>query len=114
MCVYVCWTHVSPSTTNSKHLLNYLHLITNNVFSQIVSCGADKTVIVWDVSTGQPVRRLRGHASHVTCIRYNEEATVAVSGSRDNTVMFWDVRSKTYDPIQVGMYFITVYMCMCN
>lgn len=64
------------------------------------------------MSTGQPVRRLRGHASHVTCVRYNEESTVAVSGSRDNTVMFWDIRSKTYDPIQVRVYFVTVSFYM--
>lgn len=65
------------------------------------------------MSTGQPVRRLRGHASHVTCIRYNEESTVAVSGSRDNTVMFWDIRSKTYDPVQVNVNFVNSFLYTC-
>nr|CAD7269926.1 unnamed protein product [Timema shepardi] len=69
--------------------------------SQIVSAGADKSVIIWDVITGQPVRRLRGHASRVTCVAFNEISTVAVSGSQDNTVMLWDVRSRKNDPIQV-------------
>lgn len=77
----------------------------DNIFvcfnSQIVSCGADKTVIIWDVSSGTPLRRLRGHASNVTCVRFNEESSVAVSGSLDNCVMCWDARSRSNEPIQV-------------
>ena len=30
--------------------------------SQVVSCGVDKTIILWDVSTGIPQRKWRGHA----------------------------------------------------
>lgn len=30
--------------------------------SQICSCSSDKTVILWDVATGQVARKLRGHA----------------------------------------------------
>lgn len=70
-------------------------------FSQIVSGGSDKTVIIWDVSTGLPIRRLRGHASDVTCVKYNEESSAIISGSFDNKVMCWDARSKKNDPVQV-------------
>lgn len=37
--------------------------------SHIVSCSTDKSVILWDVTTGQPVRRFRGHASAVKCVK---------------------------------------------
>ena len=30
--------------------------------SQVVSCGVDKTIILWDVSTGIPQKKWRGHA----------------------------------------------------
>lgn len=30
--------------------------------SQLCSCSADKTVVLWDVATGQVTRKLRGHA----------------------------------------------------
>lgn len=30
--------------------------------SQLCSCSSDKTVILWDVATGQVTRKLRGHA----------------------------------------------------
>jgi mitogen-activated protein kinase organizer 1 len=69
--------------------------------SQIISCSVDKSVILWDVSTGQPLRRLRGHASNVSCIKFNEESSIAISGSVDNAVMCWDVRSRRNEPIQV-------------
>jgi len=72
-----------------------------NYGSQIVSCGQDKSVILWDVSSGTPLRRLRGHAARVTSVRYNEESTVAVSGSQDCTIMCWDMRSRNLRPIQV-------------
>lgn len=69
--------------------------------SHIVSCSSDKSVILWDVSTGQPIRRIRGHAATVTCVKFNEESTVVISGSLDNTVMCWDLKSRSQDPIQV-------------
>jgi len=71
--------------------------------SQIVSCSQDKSVIIWDVSTGQPVRRFKGssgHAAQVTCVRFNEESTVAISGGVDGCVKCWDLKSKKNDPIQ--------------
>ncbi|XP_043278030.1 WD repeat domain-containing protein 83 isoform X2 [Venturia canescens] len=68
--------------------------------ARIVSCGLDKSVIVWDVATGTPMKRLRGHAGPVTCVRFNEESSMIISGSRDNSVMCWDVRSKQQDPVQ--------------
>lgn len=58
-------------------------------------------MIYWDVSSGQPLRRFRGHAGRVTCVKSNEESTVAISGSLDNAIMAWDLRSKKNEPIQV-------------
>lgn len=47
----------------------------------VVSASKDKSIIYWDVSTGQPVRRLRVHAGTVNCVRFNEDSSIAVSGS---------------------------------
>ncbi|XP_041091637.1 WD repeat domain-containing protein 83-like isoform X2 [Polyodon spathula] len=52
--------------------------------SHLTSCGSDKTVILWDVATGQVIRKLRGHAGKVNCVRFNEEATVILSGESDS------------------------------
>lgn len=58
-------------------------------------------MILWNVSTGQPLRRLRGHASAVTCVKFNEESTVAIAGGRDNTVKFWDLKSRNNEPFEI-------------
>ncbi|NXO73890.1 WDR83 protein, partial [Phainopepla nitens] len=69
--------------------------------SPICSGGADKAVALWDVTTGQVVRKYRGHAGKVNCVQFNDEATVIVSGSIDSTVRCWDCRSRRPDPVQV-------------
>lgn len=35
----------------------------------IVSGSLDKSIIYWDVTTGQPLRRLRSHAGGVNCVK---------------------------------------------
>jgi mitogen-activated protein kinase organizer 1 len=37
----------------------------------------------------------------VNCVRYNEDSSVVVSGSNDNTVCCWDTKSRNNSPIQV-------------
>lgn len=61
--------------------------------SRFVSAGSDKAVIYWDVATGQPIRKLRGHASRINCVRFNEDATLAITGSYDSTVRCWDFKA---------------------
>ena len=68
---------------------------------QIISCGLDKTVLLWDVGSGKVLRNYRGgHAGPVNCVRFNEDSSVAISGSLDASVKCWDLRSKRTEPIQ--------------
>jgi len=66
--------------------------------SKLVSCGGDRGVFVWDVKTGQTIRRFAGHeAFGVNCTKFllghaNEENVVASCGF-DRNVKFWDLRS---------------------
>ncbi|KAJ8958820.1 hypothetical protein NQ318_019580 [Aromia moschata] len=94
--------------------------------SYCLTCGSDKKIKLWNPyrslllktygghgnevhdASGScdssqiagPLRRLRGHAATVTCVKYNEESTVVVSGSLDNTVMCWDIKSRSQTPVQ--------------
>jgi mitogen-activated protein kinase organizer 1 len=36
----------------------------------------------------------------VNCVRYNEDSSIALSGSIDATVKCWDVKSKRQEPVQ--------------
>lgn len=69
--------------------------------SQIVSGSQDKTVIIWDVASGQPVRRYRAHIGIVNCVSFNEDSSVFLSGSFDGTVKIWDLKSNSKEPIQI-------------
>jgi mitogen-activated protein kinase organizer 1 len=40
------------------------------------------------------------HAGGVNCVRFNEDSSIAVSGSKDNTVLCWDIRTRKLDPVQ--------------
>jgi WD40 repeat protein len=51
----------------------------------------DRTVRLWDVTTGQCVARLEGHEGNVICLAYSPDGTRLASGSYDRTVRLWDV-----------------------
>ncbi|KWU42230.1 WD40 repeat-like protein, partial [Rhodotorula sp. JG-1b] len=57
----------------------------------LVSGGCDRTVRVWDVSTGYCIHTLTGHTSTVRCLRVLDSRPLAISGSRDGTVRVWDI-----------------------
>lgn len=62
---------------------------------QIFSCSADKSVGIFDVKTGDRVRKWRGHAGIVnSCQAARRGPEIVVSGSDDCTVKVWDPRSK--------------------
>ena len=39
-------------------------------FRRVATCGGDKQVFLWDVTTGQKIRRFRGHDSAVNAVRF--------------------------------------------
>lgn len=61
----------------------------------LVSGGCDRTVIVWDLTTGKRVHVLRGHTATVRCISLLtiRGRVMALTGSRDNEARLWDLRS---------------------
>jgi WD40 repeat protein len=63
---------------------------------KLVSCSDDKTVRVWDVTTGEPIGSpLAGHNAPVTQVEFIDADTV-VSSSDDGTTRAWDVATGTY------------------
>ncbi|TFK63761.1 WD40 repeat-like protein, partial [Pluteus cervinus] len=57
----------------------------------VVSGSSDKTVRIWNATTGQPVGEpLQGHSDSVWSVAYSPDGRHVVSGSNDKTVRIWD------------------------
>ena len=51
---------------------------------------ANNTLKVWDATTGQELRTLKGHTDDVTCAAFSGDGKRIVSGSYDGAVKVWD------------------------
>ncbi|VDD83625.1 unnamed protein product [Mesocestoides corti] len=74
------------------------------------SGGADNLVVLWDVVSGQALRRWRKHVGRVNAVKFagpsNDEGEVPLASSLllsvgvDGMLLAWDARSRTPYPIQ--------------
>jgi WD40 repeat protein len=57
----------------------------------LASASYDKTVQLWEVSTGDQIRVLEGHAEKVMSVAWSCDGQMVVSGSSDKTARMWRV-----------------------
>lgn len=48
---------------------------------------------VWELSSGKCLKTLKGHSNYVFCCNFNPQSNLIVSGSFDESVRIWDVRT---------------------
>src|SRR5262249_1757311 len=53
--------------------------------------GKEKTVKVWDVTTGQPIRTLTGHTKEVWSVAFSPDGKQLASASDGGEVIIWDM-----------------------
>ena len=58
----------------------------------LASGSADKTVKLWEASSGKLLRTLEGHKGAVWSVAFDPQGETLASGSDDKTVKLWDVR----------------------
>ncbi|MCI0490702.1 MAG: protein kinase [Blastocatellia bacterium] len=54
------------------------------------------TIIIWEFSSGRELGRYTGHPYSITSISSSPVGSYAVSGSRDGTIMQWDISNRRY------------------
>src|SRR6266496_3075444 len=92
----------SAPTTNVIEMgttLNEYHGHTESVLAlaraprnnMIASGSLDKTVQVWDASTGELIYSFKGHQDVVNTVAWSPDGTYIASGSSDKTVRVWKV-----------------------
>jgi WD40 repeat protein len=58
----------------------------------LVAAGSkDRTVRIWDLSSGEPIATLDGHAGYVNEVRFSGDGSSLVSASEDGTIRQWQV-----------------------
>ncbi|XP_067948894.1 WD repeat domain-containing protein 83-like [Watersipora subatra] len=67
---------------------------------RIATAGMDRKVFLTDVSSGKTIRKIRAHDDKVNAVKFNAESTMLFSASVDGTCKAWDLRSRSYEPIQ--------------
>jgi WD40 repeat protein len=70
---------------------------TNASFARtIVAAGyTDGAIHFWDVDRQAQTITLNGHRSPITVLRFNAEGNLLISGSKDTTIVVWDVVAET-------------------
>jgi len=58
-----------------------------------LSGSKDKTLRLWDVSSGMCLRVFEGHTDSVNSVSWSPDGRLALSGSSDETIRLWEVSS---------------------
>jgi WD40 repeat protein/energy-coupling factor transporter ATP-binding protein EcfA2 len=69
---------------------------------QVLASGSeDKTIRLWEVSTGKLLHSLQSHSDAVYSVAFSPDGQVLASGSEDKTIRLWDVSTgKLLDSLQ--------------
>jgi WD40 repeat protein len=60
----------------------------------LASGSSDKTVKLWDVTSGRLRHSLDGHQDEVRSVAFAPDGCTLVSGSADNTIKLWDIATR--------------------
>ena len=79
-----------PDTTLLGHTDAVISVAYSPDGETLATGSADKTIRLWDASTGTHIKTLRGHVNWVRSVAYSPDGSTLASGSADNTVRLWD------------------------
>ena len=77
-----------------RSLHGHSHIVSDCVISSdgayALSASWDKTLRLWELSTGVTTRRFVGHTNDVLSVSFSADNRQIVSGSRDRTIKLWN------------------------
>jgi WD40 repeat protein len=58
--------------------------------ARLISGNADKTAIIWDLTTRKALVQLSGHEGRINAVAFSNDGKRAVTGSQDETLRLWN------------------------
>ncbi|KAL3342842.1 hypothetical protein AABB24_026734 [Solanum stoloniferum] len=84
--------HPKTRMTGHQQLVNHVYFSPDGQW--IASASFDKSVKLWNGTTGKFVAAFRGHVGPVYQISWSADSRLLLSGSKDSTLKVWDIRTK--------------------
>jgi WD40 repeat protein/serine/threonine protein kinase/DNA-directed RNA polymerase subunit RPC12/RpoP len=60
----------------------------------VLTAGADGTLHLWDIASGQEMHRFNEHTDLVTSVAFSSDGNSVLSGSYDSTLILWNVANR--------------------
>ncbi|CAE7820338.1 wdr83 [Symbiodinium microadriaticum] len=102
--------HIKKFAGCHNQEVNDIRIAADN--SKFVSCGSDKLIFLWDVTSAQVIRKLTGHDRKVNALAFGPKEDVLLSASHDKTVKIWDMRTRSRAPIQTLSDAVDSILCL--